>query len=118
MKIRKFSVLVCLCPLRTLLFCRFSEVSWLLQFEVIRQYVWFYYTSPLSDGDIEKMMLYRVLEVTYESIRRWCKKFAQVLANQIHRRHSLSADNQRLDEVVIGIRDQRYYLWRAIEGDG
>ena len=42
--------------------------------EVIRHCVWLYYTFPLSFRDIEKMMLYRGIEVTYETIRQWCKK--------------------------------------------
>lgn len=50
--------------------------------EVIRHCVWLYYTFPLSYRDIEKKMLYRGIEVTYESIRKWCKKFAQAYANQ------------------------------------
>jgi len=41
--------------------------------EIIRPYVWLYYTFPLSYRDIEKMKLYRGIEVTYESIRKRCK---------------------------------------------
>lgn len=31
------------------------------------------------------MMLYRGIEVTYESIREWCQKFGQQYANQLRR---------------------------------
>lgn len=38
-------------------------------------------------------MLYRGIEVTYESIRKWCKKFAQAYyAHQIRRRRPKPAD--------------------------
>jgi putative transposase len=86
--------------------------------EVIRHCVWLYYTFPLSYRDIEKMMLYRGIEVTYESIRKWCKKFAQAYANQIRRRRPKPADKWHLDEVVITIKGQQYYLWRAVEAEG
>ncbi|MEP0983530.1 IS6 family transposase, partial [Leptolyngbya sp. AS-A5] len=39
--------------------------------EIISYCVCLYYTFPLSYRDIEKMMLYRGIEVTYESIREW-----------------------------------------------
>ncbi|ASC71618.1 hypothetical protein XM38_025710 [Halomicronema hongdechloris C2206] len=63
------------------------------------------------------MTLYRGIEVTYESIRKWCKKFAQVYANQVRRRRPKSRDKWHLDEVVITIKGQQYYLWRAVDAD-
>lgn len=86
--------------------------------EVIRHCVWLYYTFPLSFRDIEKMMLYRGIEVTYEASRKWCKKFARAYANQIRRRRPKPADKWHLDEVVITIKGQPYYLWRAVDTEG
>jgi putative transposase len=86
--------------------------------EIISYCVWLYYTFPLSFRDIEKMMLYRGIEVTYESIREWCLKFAQSYANQIRRRRPKPADKWHLDEVVITIKGKQYYLWRAVDKDG
>jgi putative transposase len=37
--------------------------------EIISHCVWLYYTFPLSYRDIEKMMLYRGIEVTYETVK-------------------------------------------------
>jgi putative transposase len=68
--------------------------------------------------DIEKMMLYRGIEVTYESIREWGLKFAQSYANQIRCRRSKPADKWHLDEVVIKIKGKQYYLWRAVDKEG
>ena len=56
------------------------------------------------------MMLYRGIEVTYESIREWGLKFAQSYANQIRRRPKHD-DKWHLDEVVISIKGKQYYLW-------
>jgi len=86
--------------------------------EIIRHCVWLYYTFPLSYRDIEKMMLYRGIEVTYEAIRNWCKKFAQAYAHQIRRRRPKPADKWHLDEVVITIKGQQYYLWPAVDATG
>lgn len=86
--------------------------------EIISYCVWLYYSFPLSFRDIEKMMLYRGTDVTYEAIRKWCRKFAQQYANQIRRRRPKPADKWHLDEVVIKIKGQQYYLWRAVDKEG
>ena len=72
--------------------------------EIISYCVWLYYTFPLSYRGIEKMMLYRGIEVTYESIREWCHKFEQQYANQVRRKRSYLADKWHLDEVAIAIK--------------
>lgn len=64
------------------------------------------------------MMLYRGISVTYESIRKWCLKFAQSYANQIRRKRPKAADKWHLDEVVIKIKGKQFYLWRAVDKNG
>ena len=64
------------------------------------------------------MILYRGIEVTYESIREWCQKFGQQYANQLRRKRPYIADKWHLDEVVIAIKGQQYYLWRAVDAEG
>jgi putative transposase len=86
--------------------------------EIISYCVWRYYSFPLSYRDIEKMMLYRGIEVTYESICSWCQKFAQQYANQIRRRRPKPADKWHLDEVVIKIKGKQFYLWQALDKAG
>jgi putative transposase len=86
--------------------------------EIIGHCVWLYFTFPLSFRDIEKMMLYRGICVTYEAIRKWCKKFGQQYANQIRRRRCQPTDKWHLDEVAITIDGQKCYLWRAVDSDG
>ena len=63
-------------------------------------------------------MLYRGIEVTYESIREWCQKFGQQYANQVRRKRPYIADKWHLDEVVVTIKGKQYYLWRAVDADG
>lgn len=86
--------------------------------EIISYCVWLYYSFPLSYRDIEKMMLYRGIEVTYESIREWCQKFGQQYANQLRRKRPYITDKWHLDEVVVTIKGQQYYLWRAVDSTG
>jgi putative transposase len=64
------------------------------------------------------MMLYRGIEVTYETIREWGQKFGQQYANQIRRKRPYIADKWHLDEVVVTIKKQKYYLWRAVDAEG
>lgn len=63
-------------------------------------------------------MLYRGIEVTYESIREWCQKFGQQYANQLRRKRPYISDKWHLDEVVVTIKGQQYYLWRAVDAEG
>jgi len=86
--------------------------------EIISYCVWLYYTFPLSYRDIEKMMLYRGIELTYETIREWCQKFGQRYANQLRRKRPYLTDKWHLDEVVATIKKQQYYLWRAVDSEG
>jgi transposase-like protein len=64
------------------------------------------------------MMLYRGIEVTYETIREWCQKFGQQYANQVRRKRSYVTDKWHLDEMVVTIKKQKYYLWRAVDSEG
>ena len=63
-------------------------------------------------------MLYRQIEVTYKSIREWCQKFGQQYANQLRCQRPYIPDKWHLDEVVVTIKKQQYYLWRAVDADG
>ncbi|MEY9988186.1 transposase-like protein [Streptomyces sp. V4I8] len=54
--------------------------------EVISHCVWLYHRFSLSCRDVEELMLERGVEVSYESIRRWCVKFGQEYANRLGRR--------------------------------
>lgn len=54
--------------------------------EIISYCIWLSNSFSLSYRDVEKMMLYRGIYVTYEAIRYWCRKFSQTFANEIRRR--------------------------------
>ncbi len=56
--------------------------------------------------------------MTYETIREWCQKFGQQYANQLRRKRPFITDKWHLDEVVVTIKKQQYYLWRAVDSEG
>jgi len=86
--------------------------------EIISHAVWLYFRFPLSHRDVEELLFVRGVIVSYEAIRKWCRKFGQQYANQLRRRRPRPGDKWHLDEVVITINTQRHYLWRAVDQDG
>ena len=86
--------------------------------EIISHCVWLYNSFSLSLRDIEKMMLYRGIEVTYESIRDWVNKFSLPAAKKIRKNRAKASDKWHLDEVRVKIRGQVYWLWRAVDDEG
>jgi putative transposase len=85
--------------------------------EIISHAVWLYFRFTLSYRDVEEMLLARGIRVTYEAIRKWCRKFGQDYANQIRRRRPRTGDKWHLDEVFLTINGERHYLWRAVDQD-
>jgi putative transposase len=86
--------------------------------EIISHGVWLYFRFCLSYRDVEELLFARGIIVTYETIRKWCRKFGQVYANQLRHRRLQFRDKWHLDEVFLAIRGTRHYLWRAMDQDG
>jgi putative transposase len=86
--------------------------------EIISHGVWLYFRFCLSYRDVEELLFARGIIVTYEAIRKWCRKFGQQYANQLRRRRPRPGDKWHLDEVFITINGERHYLWRAVDQDG
>ncbi len=86
--------------------------------EIISHCVWLSFRFALSYRDVEEMMAARGIEVTYETIRHWCRKVGQVYANELRRRRPRLGDKWHLDEVFLTINGQRQYLWRAVDQEG
>ena len=86
--------------------------------EIISHGVWLYFRFCLSYRDVEELLFARGIIVSYEAIRKWCRKFGQQYANQLRRRRPQPGDKWHLDEVFLSINGQRQYLWRAVDQDG
>ena len=86
--------------------------------EIISHCVWLYFCLPLSYRQVELVMAQRGIDVTYEAIRQWCRKFGQQYANELKRRRPKPGDKWHLDEVFLKINGKTQYLWRAVDQDG
>jgi putative transposase len=86
--------------------------------EIISHAVWLYFRFPLSHRDVEELLCVRGVLVSYEAIRKWCRKCGQAYANQLRRWCPRRGDKWHLDEVFLTINDERHYLWRAVDHDG
>jgi putative transposase len=76
--------------------------------EIISHAVWLYFRFPLSHRDVEELLFVRGIIVSYEAIRKWCRKFGQQDANQLRCRRLRPGDKWHLDEVFITINKIRH----------
>ena len=51
--------------------------------DVIRQAVWLYFRFSLSFRDVEELLAQRGIDVSYETIRCWTKKFGPPIARRL-----------------------------------
>ena len=86
--------------------------------QIIAHAVWLYFRFPLSLRLVEEMLLERGIVVSYETIRRWGKKFGPEYARRLRRKPPRPTDIWHLDEVVISIAGRKHWLWRAVDQDG
>jgi putative transposase len=86
--------------------------------EIISHSVWLYHVFSLSLRDVELLLAERGIVVSYETVRRWCRKFGQSFADAMRRRRPQPRDKWHLDEVFFRIRGVQHYLWRAVDQDG
>src|SRR5580692_6741272 len=86
--------------------------------EIIGHAVWLYHVFSLSLRDVELILAERGVVVSYETVRRWCKKFAASFADRLRRRRPRPGDKWYMDEVFVRIQGVQHYLWRAVDQDG
>ena len=86
--------------------------------EVINHAVWLYSRFHLSHRDVEDLLAERGIQVSYEAIRLWCRKFGPTFAAGLRRRRAHAEDKWHLDEVQLKINGKRHWLWRAVDQAG
>lgn len=64
------------------------------------------------------MLAYRGIIVTHKTVRERAEKFGRDYANTIRRRTSRLGDKWHMDEVVVMIKGERHFLWRAVDQNG
>ncbi|MCQ9156796.1 IS6 family transposase [Acidomonas methanolica] len=60
----------------------------------------------------------RGIIVSYETIRRWSRKFGPAFARTLRRKAAKPGGIWHLDEVRLVIQGQPRWLWRAVDQDG
>jgi transposase-like protein len=86
--------------------------------DVIRRAVWLYFRFTLSLRDVEELLAQRGIEVGYETIRCWTLKFGRPFARNLRRSRPTPTGRWHLDEMVVKIRGERMWLWRAVDDEG
>jgi putative transposase len=86
--------------------------------EIISHPVWLYRVFSLSLRDVQLLLAERGVVVSYETVRRWCKKFGASFIDRLRRRRPRPGDKWHMDEVFIRIHGEQHYLWRAVDQDG
>ena len=86
--------------------------------EIIAHAIWLYFRFPLSLRLVEEMLLERGIVISYETVRRRALKFGPAYARRLRRKTPSRRDIWHLDEVVVTISGQKYWLWRAVDQDG
>jgi putative transposase len=86
--------------------------------EVIAHAVWLYYGFCLSYRDVEDLFAERGIVVSYETIRKWCRKFGHACARRLRQRRAQPGDVWHVDELFIKIRGKTHYLYRAVDQHG
>jgi putative transposase len=85
---------------------------------IIQHAVWLYARFTLSFRDVEDLLAERGIDVSNETVRRWFLKFGRLVASNLRRSRPRASDRWHIDEMVIKIRDRRYWLWRAVDDEG
>ena len=86
--------------------------------DVIRHAVWLYFRFSLSLRDVEELLAQRGIDVSYETIRCWTKKFGPLIARRLKKRRPTPSPRWHLDEMVCWIGGRRMHLWRAVDDEG
>lgn len=87
--------------------------------EIIARAVRLYYRFPLSFRDVEDLLAERGIEVAFQIVSEWVAKFGLEFTNQLRRRsRGQFADKWQLDEMMVSIKDKKYWLWRAVDANG
>lgn len=87
--------------------------------EIIAHAVWLYHRFPLSLRHVEDLLAERGIDVSFQTVSEWASKFGRKFAHHLQRRSRGSfADKWHFDEMVVSIKGNKYWLWRAVDADG
>ena len=85
---------------------------------IIQHAVWLYHRFPLSYRDVQELLHQRGIEVSHETLREWCIKFALLFAEELRHLEPRRGSRWHLDEVCTTVDGVRHWLWRAVDEYG
>ena len=86
--------------------------------EIISHAVWFDYRFKLSYRDIEELLAERGIDVSCETVHRWCAKFGAAYAKRLPVVLDKPSTTWHIDEVLVRIAGKQMYLWRLVDDEG
>ena len=85
---------------------------------VIQHAIWLYHRFPLSYRDVQELLHQRGIEVSHETLREWCIKFATLFTEELRHQEPRRGSWWHLDEVCTSVDGVRHWLWRAVDEHG
>jgi transposase-like protein len=70
-----------------------------------------YLRFTLSYRDVEKLLIERGLDISYERVRSWVLKFGPMIARRLRQVSPRPSDRWHLDEMIVRIAGKRMYLF-------
>jgi putative transposase len=86
--------------------------------EIISYAIWVYHRFNMSYRDVEEILRYIGILVSYETVRAWSNKFGKAFAHVIKKKEPKPTDKWYLDEMIIKINGVKFILWRAVDSNG
>jgi len=83
--------------------------------EIISHAIWLYHRFGLSFRDVEDLLERRGVTVTYEAIRKWCRRFGPVYARRLRHRRGRMGDTWHVDELLVStLRTRAFVEWDTV----
>ncbi len=70
---------------------------------IIQHAVWLYFRFTMSLRDVEDLLAERGIDVSYETVRCWARKFGLAISRNIRRLQGKADTVWHLDEMVVKI---------------
>ena len=86
--------------------------------EVIAHAVRLYPRFALSVRDVEEVLAERAVTASYETVRRWVRKFGAHYAEALRRREARAGQTWHLDETAVRVAGSLRWLWQAVDEHG
>ena len=76
---------------------------------VIQHAVWLYARFTLSFRDVEDLLAERGLDISYETVRRWVRKFGPAIARRLWRLRLTASPRSHVVDMAILLREYARY---------